>query len=88
MPSDEEINVLEVMVEVLKHIYYLTDALSGEKDVTVSALRCILAHLKSNISPSSSDNHIASNMKRAGSYRVVYTLPKVSEVLNICSFLD
>ena len=42
MPTDKELNVLERVLEVLKNIYYLTDALSGEKEVTVSALRCIL----------------------------------------------
>ena len=38
IPSDEELNVLETVVEVLKHVYYLTDALLGETDVTASAL--------------------------------------------------
>ena len=38
MPTDEELNVLETIVEVLQHVYYLTDALSGEADVTASAL--------------------------------------------------
>ena len=38
MPSDEELNVLETVVEVLRHVYYLTDVLSGETEVTASAL--------------------------------------------------
>ena len=35
MPTDEELNVLERVLEVLKNVYYLTDALSGEKEITV-----------------------------------------------------
>ena len=36
MPSDEELNVLETVVEVLRHVYYLTDALSGETGHSIS----------------------------------------------------
>lgn len=31
MPSDPEFSVMETVVEVLKPLSYLTDALSGEK---------------------------------------------------------
>ena len=45
MPTDEELNVLERVLQVLKNVYYLTDALSVENKVTVSALRCIFVLL-------------------------------------------
>ena len=79
MPSDEELNVLETVVEVLKHVYYLTNALSGETDVTASGLRCILMHVKSKLSPCNSDNHVASSMKQAmiNNLEDRYSSPKV-----------
>ena len=86
MPSDEELNVLETVVEVLKHVYYLTDALSGKIDVAASALRCILMHM----SPRNSDNHVASSMKQAmiNNLEDQYSSLKVSKKLDICLFLD
>ena len=90
MPTDDELHVLETVVEVLKDVFFLTDALSGETDVTASSLRCITMHLMSKLSPCSSDNRIAANMKQAmrDDLEGRYDLPKVSEVLDICSFLD
>ena len=90
MPTDEELHVLETVIEVLQHVYYLTDALSGEADVTASALQCITTHLKSKLSPCSSDNHVAASMKQAmtDDLQNRSSSPKVSEVLDICSFLD
>ena len=38
MPTDSEWSTLENVVEVLKPLAYLTDALSGEKQVTASAI--------------------------------------------------
>ena len=47
-------------------------------------------HLKSKLSPCSSDNHVASSMKQAmmDNLENRYSSPSVSEVLDICSFLD
>ena len=44
MPTDAELSILEVIVEVLKPLSYLTDALSGEKQVTTSAVLPVLKH--------------------------------------------
>ena len=90
MPTDDELHVLETVVEVLKDVFFLTDALSGETDVTASSLRCITMHLMSKLSPCSSDNHIAANMKQVmkDDLEGRNDLPKVSEALDICSFLD
>lgn len=38
MPSNAAFSVMETVVEVLKPLSYLTDALSGEKEVTASAV--------------------------------------------------
>ena len=90
MPTDDELNVLEKVLEVLKNVYYLTDALAGEKEVTVSSLRCILVHVKSKLSPCSEDNHIASIMKQAmmADLSSRNSSPRLTEILDICSFLD
>ena len=49
MPSDDDFKVLETLVNVLKPLGILTDALSGEKHVTSSAIIPILKHLKEKI---------------------------------------
>ena len=90
MPTDDELNVLEKVLEVLKNVYYLTDALASEKEVTVLSLRCILVHVKSKLSPCSEDNHIASTMKQAmmADLSSRSSSPRLTEILDICSFLD
>ena len=45
MPSVEKVRVLEAVKDVLRDVFYLTDASVGEKEVTASSLCCILAHL-------------------------------------------
>ena len=59
--------------------------MSGEKEVTASALRCILVHLKA-----MSDNILAKSMKEImlEDLEQRYSLPQVSEILDLCSFLD
>ena len=49
MPSNDDFKLLETLVDVLKPLGILTDALSGEKQVTSSAIIPILKHLKENI---------------------------------------
>ena len=46
MPSDATFSVLETITEVLKTIVTLTDALSGKKHVTISALLTITRHIE------------------------------------------
>ena len=51
MPTNSELSVLESVVDVLKPLSYLTDALSGEKQVTASAVIPVLKHVKSILLP-------------------------------------
>ena len=51
--------LLEVIVEVLKPLSYLTDALSGEKQVTASAVLPVLQHVKSKLAPDESGGRLA-----------------------------
>ena len=49
MPSESEFTTLESLVEVLKPLSIFTDALFGEKHVTVSALRPLIHYLLTNL---------------------------------------
>ena len=65
MPSDTEFAVLETVVSVLKPLSTLTDALSGEKQVTVSANRPILKHIQTILTEANTDSRLAVQMKNA-----------------------
>ena len=45
MLTDEEFKVIEALSAVLEPFSYLTDALSGEKTVTISAIRPVMKHV-------------------------------------------
>lgn len=62
MPTDGEWSTLENVVEVLKPLAYLTDALSGEKQVTASAILPVLRH---ELNLRASDNQLVTDMKQA-----------------------
>ena len=66
MPTDSEFPILDVVIDVLKPLFYLTDALSGEKQVTVSAVLPVMKHVNRKLSPVSSDCRIAKEMKPQG----------------------
>ena len=89
MPTDAEFSTMEIVIDVLKPLP-LTDALSGEKQVTVSAVLPVMKHVKSKLSPVSSDCRLAKEMKQViwNDLETRYTDPEVSDILNISSFLD
>ena len=45
MPSDLEFTILEAVASVLKPLHVFTDALAGEKNITISAIRPLLRHI-------------------------------------------
>ena len=45
MPSDSDFAILETIVKVLEPVHTLTDALSGEREVTISAVGPIVNHI-------------------------------------------
>ena len=63
MPSNDDISVLEMVVEVLKPLSVLTDALSGEKEVTGSALRPVLKHVVETCKSDEKDKPLVAQMK-------------------------
>ena len=45
IPTDNKFSILEAIVKVFEPLSYFTDALSGEKHVTASAIRPLLDHI-------------------------------------------
>lgn len=90
MPSDEELLVMETVKDVLGNVFYLTDALAGEQEVTASLICCILSHLQTKLGVKEGDSMLAISMKETmlTDLNKRYNLPDVSRVLEICSFLD
>ena len=90
MPTDAEFSTLESIVEVLKPLSFLTDALSGEKQVTASAVVPIMKHVRSKLSPAANDSQLVTEMKQTiwNDLEPRYSDPEVSEMLDAASFLD
>ena len=64
MPSDREFTTLEIVSQVLQPLSVFTDALSGETQVTVLAIRPLLTHITTSLlSVSTSDCMLMKDMK-------------------------
>ncbi len=81
---------METIKDVLGNVFYLTDALAGEQEVTASSICCILAHLTTKLGVKEGDCSIAIKMKETmlSDLNKRYSLPEVSGTLELCSFLD
>ena len=91
MPSDREFTTLEIVSQVLQPLSVFTDALSGESQVTVSAIRPLLKHITTSLlSVSTSDCMLIKDMKKTitDSLGSRYICQEVLELIDKCSFLD
>ena len=91
MPSDSEFSVLEAAASVLMPLSVFTDALSGEKSVTVSAIRPLLNHITQDLLHISPDDcAIIKEMKEIISDKLQarYISQEISDLLDKCSYLD
>ena len=90
MSTDNEWPTLENVVEVLKPLAYLTDALSGEKQVTVSAILLVMRHVESKLNVTATDNQPVTGMKQViwSDLKARYADPLVSNTLQVASFVD
>ena len=91
MPSDLEFTVLEAVVSVLKPLHVFTDALAGEKHITISAIRPLLRHIVEQIVLVGADDcAIVREMKEtiADKLQAHYIQEETSDLLDKCSFLD
>ena len=91
MPSNAEFSTLEVVFDILKPLSVLTDALSGEKEVTASAIRPILKHVLENcLASEPNDSRLAADLKAtiASDLHSRYSSAMISQLLDKCSILD
>lgn len=90
MPTDTDFSVLETVVEVLKLLSYLTDALSGEKEVNASAVVPLLKHVKTKCTPSEGVSQLTKEMQTTiwQDIEPQYSSYVVPKTLSIASFLD
>ena len=91
MLTDQEFSCLETVASVLKPIYIFTDALSGEKHVTISAVRPLLSHITNSwLAANEQDTTLATQMKNIISSDLTgrYGFEDISDFLNKCSYLD
>ena len=91
MPTDAEFTTLETLSGVLKPLSVLTDALSGEKQVTASAVIPVLKHVKDVLTPASSDSRLMTELKNTISPDLLGRYDSDSaayKVLSLVSFLD
>ena len=91
MPTDNEFSTLEAVASVLEPLSHFTDALSGEKCVTVSAVRPLLSHIMDNCLHASPDDcAIVKEMKEiiGDKLQASYLHVETSRLLDKCSYLD
>ena len=91
MLTDQDLSCLETIISVLRPIFHFTDALSGEKHVTISAVQPLLSHITNSLLASSEqDSTLAAHMKNtiASDLTARYSSEHISDVINICSYLD
>ena len=86
MPSDCEFSTLEAVSSVLQPLYNFTDALSGERNVTVSAIRPLLKHiLEELLATNDSDCALVKEMKETISddLQARYMNGGISELIDV-----
>ena len=91
MPTDQEFSVLETVISVLKPLSVFTDALSGEKHLTISAVRPLLRHILDEILVvSAEDCSLSKEMKEiiSDKLQTYYIHEEVSDLLDKCTYLD
>ena len=88
--TDEEISTLEILKELLEKVFYLTNALAAEKEVTASSICSILEHLRNKLGANEGHKKIAIDMRNVmlTDLNNRYSQPQVIQVLEMCSFLD
>jgi hypothetical protein len=90
MLNDADVTVLATFNELVKPLSYLTDALSGEKEVTCSAIRPLLQHVMEICEENDEDSPLLVQMKSAisGNLSPRYESAAISIIIDKCSFLD
>ena len=91
MPNDVEIKTMETFLDVLKPIVEITEAIGGERLVTISTVRSLVHKLMSiHLVEKSSDSQLSKTLKHAllTDLKARYTATELKDFLNIACFLD
>ena len=90
MPQDPDLCVYETVKEVLGPLSEFTDALSGEKEVTISCILPVLWKIFASLSVTSSDGALAEQIKQiiADDLKSRYTGDSVVLLLDCATYLD
>ena len=91
LPTWQDIEVLEVINEVLSPLADLTDLLSGEKYVSVSSIKPVVKHIRSDaLAEKDDDVSLAKDVKRRirTDLDSRYLDPEIKTLLDVTSFLD
>ena len=91
IPTWQDCDVLDSISAALKPLKEMTDALSGEKCVTVSAVKPLLNYITTDILvEKEGDSELTKEMKERVKVdlEVRYSNPEISQLLELASFLD
>ena len=90
MPKDQHITVMEQVCDLLRPLNVFTDALASEKRVTLSAIKPVLVHIKSQIlQPADGDQPLVREMKSLMRSDLDTRYSEEAErVMDIACFLD
>ena len=91
LPKDNELKLLEDIIDILKPFKDVTEQMSGQAYVTLSAVRPILHFLKSKVlQPLDSESRSVQNIKNEmrSNLCLRYQLPMVSKLLDVACFVD
>ena len=90
MPQDADISVLEIIRDVLSPLNDFTDALSGEKQVTISCIQPVLWKIFSVLAVKDTDGSLASEMKQmiADDLKKRYIGSEIPMLLDCATYFD
>ena len=91
IPTWQDIDVLESVNKALGPLQEFTDIMSGEKYVTVSAIKPVLKHLEEKVLvDADADTSLTCDIRRKikVSLTARYVGTKINELLNVATFLD
>ena len=91
MLTDQELNTIEIVAAILEPFSFLTDALSGEKNITLSAVRPVLKHILEKLTTlKDEDARLAREIKLVIHTDIsnCYGNADVAMLLNKAAFLD
>ena len=90
IPSWQDCDMLESITAALKPLKVMTDALSGEQCVTISAVISLLSHIYSTMEHEVNDTEMTDEIKECimEDLKTRYVDPDMRQLLELASFLD